>query len=252
MVRRALAIGLTVIVAVPLLYGRAPAYGAGRVLQSFPLSAWGADERAFLKRKPAFLPAGWKARIVLAPPPDDERTRLELRELLKLVPRRGALEAEISRQVSGAEAEFLSVLPRLDQRSSRALQTLIAATANEAAIAGFYFKRKFARVRPWTLEPRLTTSVPRPPHPAYPSGHATQGMLVGLVLGEVIAACRERFEALGRRIGRNREIAGVHYKSDTDAGFSLAEQMFELMKRSKPFRSLLAKTKRVVATLRCA
>jgi acid phosphatase (class A) len=36
-------------------------------------------------------------------------------------------------------------------------------------------------------------------------------------------------EALGKRIGRNREYAGVHYPSDTETSWKLADAVFEVL-----------------------
>jgi membrane-associated phospholipid phosphatase len=80
--------------------------------------------------------------------------------------------------------------------------------------------------------------VPVPGHSSYPSGHATQARLIALcmtyVLGLVrpalpagdIAAITETLAALARRVARNREIAGLHFPSDSQAGQKLAEAAF--------------------------
>jgi len=36
-------------------------------------------------------------------------------------------------------------------------------------------------------------------------------------------------QALAKRIARNREIAGFHYKSDSDAGADLADAIFGIL-----------------------
>jgi acid phosphatase (class A) len=44
---------------------------------------------------------------------------------------------------------------------------------------------------------------------------------------------------LADRIGKNREIAGVHYASDTAAGKYLAAQCFELLAKCPTFQRVL-------------
>jgi hypothetical protein len=45
---------------------------------------------------------------------------------------------------------------------------------------------------------------------------------------------------MSQRIARNREIAGVHYPTDSIAGFSLAHQTFERLKTCNLFTELVA------------
>ena len=66
-----------------------------------------------------------------------------------------------------------------------------------------------------------------PGHSSFPSGHATQAHLIAecakLVLSTPVkAALSADLDALAGRIARNREIAGLHYRSDSTAGSNLA------------------------------
>jgi hypothetical protein len=94
------------------------------------------------------------------------------------------------------------------------------------AYASLHCKGVYRRPRPSQLRPGLMPPVPVPGHPAYPSGHATQATLAALCLR---AALPPKYNGLARaalrlaaRIARNREIAGVHYPSDSAAGQRLA------------------------------
>jgi acid phosphatase (class A) len=54
--------------------------------------------------------------------------------------------------------------------------------------------------------------------PSYPSGHATYGMAIGLILAEMLP---EKRDDIFRRIegfGQSRLVAGVHFRSDVYAG----------------------------------
>ena len=53
---------------------------------------------------------------------------------------------------------------------------------------------------------------------AYPSGHATHGMVYAMILAEIAPEQRPALLQRGREIGWNRVIAGVHYPSDIAAG----------------------------------
>ena len=65
-----------------------------------------------------------------------------------------------------------------------------------------------------------------PGHPAYPSGHALQGDLVARVLSLIFPGDREALTDAGTLIGREREIAGLHYPSDAKASRILGQALF--------------------------
>jgi membrane-associated phospholipid phosphatase len=84
-----------------------------------------------------------------------------------------------------------------------------------------------------------------PGHAAYPSGHATQSFLIARCLAAAVeggpsALASEALDALANRIARNREIAGVHYPSDTAAGRDLAAQLFAALDGVATFKAQLA------------
>jgi len=60
-----------------------------------------------------------------------------------------------------------------------------------------------------------------------------------LALGEIIPGAKSALMALARRIGRNREVAGVHFPSDTAAGREIAEAVFPYLMRGATFRAVL-------------
>jgi|SRR6056300_931497 len=101
-------------------------------------------------------------------------------------------------------------------------------------------KYHYNRPRPYKLAPLLnidldtneiedTTS----DSPSYPSGHSTQGILIGNYLAYKNPLYRGKFLKLGRDIARSRVIAKVHYPSDVDMGEMIANDMFEYLKKNK-------------------
>jgi hypothetical protein len=105
-------------------------------------------------------------------------------------------------------------------------------------------KLRFDRVRPSYLDPTLTTAIPIPPHPAYPSGHATHAYLRAQLLSRLDPKNAAVYMASAARIARNREIAGLHYPSDSEAGRLLAEQLFAALVRDPAFVAQFRKAKR--------
>jgi acid phosphatase (class A) len=107
----------------------------------------------------------------------------------------------------------------------------------------FTLKQRYNRVRPSFLRPEIGHLFPIPGHPAYPSGHATQAFAIAYLLQELDPDHAGTYRADALRIGRNREIAGLHYPSDTDAGQQVARQVVDALLGEPRFLSLLKSAK---------
>ncbi|MGH6922022.1 MAG: hypothetical protein ACREJ0_30500, partial [Geminicoccaceae bacterium] len=78
--------------------------------------------------------------------------------------------------------------------------------------------------------------------PSWPSGHSLESHMVALALKEVLPDERNMhaaLEGMADRIGKNREIAGVHYASDTDAGKRIASKAFPYLRECPTFERAL-------------
>ena len=99
-------------------------------------------------------------------------------------------------------------------------------------------KRHYNRPRPVALAKELGLPLDTFPlktanTPSYPSGHATQGRLVALLLAdEVPLEHRKNILDIGERIGHGRQIAGAHYPTDSEFGKRLADELYRMAKSS--------------------
>ena len=87
-----------------------------------------------------------------------------------------------------------------------------------------------------------------PGHASYPSGHATQSYLIALCVDAVLAGASAArtglvVSVLADRIARNREIAGVHYASDSAAGRQLAGNLATVVLAVPSFAALVVRAK---------
>jgi membrane-associated phospholipid phosphatase len=91
-----------------------------------------------------------------------------------------------------------------------------------------YFKNLYSRPRPSQLCPALLPPIEIPGHASFPSGHSTQAHLMALCMNDVFNGLPQQntmvddLWTLADCIARNREIAGLHYPSDTAAGVAFA------------------------------
>ncbi len=111
-------------------------------------------------------------------------------------------------------------------------EKLLNSSLSEILTVILHFKNQFDRVRPNILDTSLTTSISVPGHPAYPSGHATQSYLIYLILSDLDPKNQESYKEDAYRIAHNREIGGLHYPTDSEAGRDLATQYFNLLRKS--------------------
>ena len=63
--------------------------------------------------------------------------------------------------------------------------------------------------------------------PSYPSGHATQGRVIGKYLADLYPEYEKELLKLGHDVGHGRLMAKVHYPSDQSFGIELGDALYE-------------------------
>lgn len=205
-----------------------------------------------------WIPAHWcNADITLIPalvPPPPLDCEAEIRDLLVLMEQRdlwssiGAeagnpghfiLELQHLLEAMQAPLEHEIAPPRTARQLLEEISRLVFQDAGTVVLNQ---KALFNRPRPYQLAPALNPPF-CPPHPAYPSAHATQLMALGWVVREALRKTPYRragtmFADYAAAVGRRREVAGVHYASDTVAGHALAKRIVDRYLESEEFRRL--------------
>lgn len=205
------------------------------------------DEKIYtLKEWPTpFLGEGIPSIMLPTYPANRSReTQEELQFLHELATvRTEARLAEIQRELQLNSTHFNNQSFQALLAEKFQTQQLIQAVLPEFSALVLTQKEYYNRVRPSILDRTLTTTIDIPGHPAYPSGHAAQSMLIALILGSLDPANAEIYKDDAERIGHNREIAGVHYPSDSRAGRELASRYFDLLSAYEPFQEILEQAK---------
>jgi len=80
--------------------------------------------------------------------------------------------------------------------------------------------------------------------PSYPSGHATVGAMMAILLAQMVPERRDALFALGWEYGDARVISGVHYPSDVEAGRILGTMLVGVMQEDRRFRADFAAARR--------
>jgi len=119
--------------------------------------------------------------------------------------------AELSRRV--LENGLAENTPRL-----AAAYAALAVAYHDGHVACWDAKYAYWTIRPSQLDTRITTLVPLPPHPSYPSAHSCLSSAAATVLAALFPADAPLFQEMTRQSGESRVAAGLHYRFDVEAG----------------------------------
>ncbi len=110
--------------------------------------------------------------------------------------------------------------PGFDGRRLRRTEDLFARLAEEATASMNRAKDSWARARPSRVAPDLLPCLPVPATASYPNGHAVLGAFYAAILGHMLPERRDVLWARAARYAHARETCGLHFPSDTAAGYS--------------------------------
>lgn len=166
--------------------------------------------------------------------PQSDETKEEIRRLqtMMLDERPDAL-GEIFAQADEFMSYFFQLLGG-NQVTHPATFRVLTTVNMVGTFVAMYFKALHNRPRPSHLCPALLPPIQVPGHASYPSGHSTQAHLFAECLKSMLPGEQQEsacvvLNALADRIARNREIAGVHYRSDSTAGARLAHDILQVL-----------------------
>ena len=178
----------------------------------------------------------------------------ELKELVALLEYRNGIMGEATTQASTIDEYFAGIL-NFNRYTHPVTTRLVAVCLNAATSSVMQFKFHFQRPRPNQVCPALLPPIDPPQHAAYPSGHATQSKLLACLMSAIVgprsttahtafgtggSQSRNPYHDMAERIARNREVLGLHYRSDSMAGQRLAEEIFTRMQADADFAAELA------------
>ena len=179
----------------------------------------------------------------LSPPPCDScaEAKVEMDELRTIERNRTEAQAKhaladyeisVTRFLDGADIKF-------DAAAFAKCKPFFDKFSEKTKAAAEHAKDAFCRRRPYNvpgndLKPLQTGKN----SPSYPSGHATYGAAIGAVLAQMVPEKRAILYSRSADYGHSRMVAGVHYRSDVEAGKLLGlEVATEAFARDDAFRS---------------
>ncbi|MDB5380505.1 MAG: hypothetical protein JWO26_137 [Rhodospirillales bacterium] len=104
----------------------------------------------------------------------------------------------------------------------------VAIAFHDAHIACWDAKYAYWYIRPSQADTAITTLVPLPPHPSFPSAHSCLSNGAATVLAGLFPGDAAHFRALTQASGEARIAAGLHYRYDIAAGEEIGRRAAEL------------------------
>lgn len=222
------------------------------------------------------LPVEIDVTRLLAPPPADEAARArDLAAVRAAEQSRTALQAEHAEASSTVDVFlFAAVLgPRFTPAQVPRTADFFSRVYQSALPYLQASKQCWSRERPFVVDPTLAPlerslastrlrsapapAAPQPPadspcpapvaapySPSYPSGHATVGAMMSILLAQMVPEQHQELFELGWEFGEDRVISGVHFPSDVEAGRILGTMLVGAMQQDARFRADFAAARR--------
>jgi hypothetical protein len=194
-----------------------------------------------------YLSPNWENGLTL-PGPSNVDTDQDCRDLVQIVKARSKDLEKVIVWQAYSDARAVWKVQEVHGEPEFANRQLVAALLNEVQLPIFKLKNDHDRGRPWyccaqTLKPMFQKPSPYyPGHPAYPSGHATMAYALAYVLSAIDPSKSQDFVDAAKSIAFNREVAGLHYPSDSEAGRILAEHLVKQLLVEPRFKVLVKAT----------
>jgi len=201
--------------------------GPGRWIGANPVFANAPGWRPFI------LSSASELRSVPPPAHDSPQTQAELAELKVIHPFLNQAKAFAWQTPEGNLTWPLNEITkrlfeyRLDSNAPRAARAyaLMGVTTWDQIICSHESKMTYWRIRPSQQDSTVPLLFPPPNHPSYPANHAVT-MVRAHLLGYLFPREAEYYRQLGEEIGNSRMWAGIHYRSDVEAGWEMAARLF--------------------------
>lgn len=189
---------------------------AGLLLLILGSAAQAEDAQPFITNKDVDL------TMILPPPPanDSAQTKAELGEVLTLqVTRTPEMVASAVADAEENVWRFANVMgPKFNKETLPKFSAFFdRVVATEGAVVD-PAKDVWKRPRPHQLSDLVKPAVKLSSSGSWPSGHATVGTMMGIILSDMVPEKRAEIMARAAEYAHNREVGGIHYASDVEMG----------------------------------
>lgn len=105
---------------------------------------------------------------------------------------------------------------------------LVSMAVHDAVVACWDAKYAYWAMRPFQIDSELKPLFSAPNHPSYPAAHACISTAVGYTLAGLFPRDAESLRSLAKQAGDARMWAGIHFRSDVEAGRAIGDAVAAL------------------------
>lgn len=184
---------------------------------------------------------------ILPPPPanDSDKTKAELAEVLAFqVTRTPEMVAHAQADAQEDVWRFADVMgPKFTKEALPHLASFFdRVVATEEAVVD-PAKDVWKRPRPHQLSDLVKPAVKLSSSGSWPSGHATLGTMMGIVLSDMVPEKRAEIMARAADYAHNRIVGGIHYPSDVEMGKIAGSVIAAVIMQRDDFKAEFAEAK---------
>ncbi|MDR3528412.1 MAG: phosphatase PAP2 family protein [Rhizomicrobium sp.] len=208
---------------------------------------------------PALLSPSQYTAALMMPAPAADGSAEQQHELAEIKAIQAKMStADFAKAQSDNDNESVSAFaevfgPWFDLTKLPKTAALFAVVRKEEDTAGKAVKTYFHRNRPWHLDETLKTCERgKNVQTSYPSGHATMGYSMAVVLSHLLPDQADAIMSRAKSYGENRLVCGDHYRSDIVAGQVLGTVVANELLANPAFQPTFEAAKSELATARSA
>lgn len=184
--------------------------------------------------------------LVLPPAPEFEsaKGKAELLDIKTTVKRVTAKERELAAKdaLTKNVSFFADTLPGFDIEKLPETKALFNQVRYTEDYEAKVFKNHFMRKRPYVTDASIATCVAPEQggeYASYPSGHATMGFSMGIILANLIPEKAAAIMDRANLYAENRLVCGVHHRSDIIAGQVLGSLVAVQLLQNGEFQKMM-------------
>jgi acid phosphatase (class A) len=131
---------------------------------------------------------------------------------------------------------FIAYLPfKMKEADIQKVTPLLMKVRADSDFIIHHFKDQYARPRPPLQSENLKPCIELPTSMAYPSGHASIGVVLGETLSEIFPKHKKAFKKRGEEFGDYRVLGGVHFPSDVEMGRILGGKVMSEIRKNPAY-----------------